>query len=66
MFKSIELKRLFSCDAYFVDLSLHPLYTAEQVAYRDGLFSHQKVKHQWKGMVSIPLQSDDAAALAML
>lgn len=52
-------KNTFKCDAYFVDLNVNPIYLVSQVRYWFGLFSHQRDTFLWKGMLEIPLSSDD-------
>ncbi|MNK04553.1 hypothetical protein D3C87_224220 [compost metagenome] len=52
-------KAAFRCDAYFVDLSKEPRLVVEDTCYWYGLFSHQRDTFLWKGMLSIPLMSDD-------
>ncbi|WP_420794840.1 DUF6932 family protein [Azorhizobium caulinodans] len=59
-------KASFQCDAYFIDLQKPPHLLVQDTAYFNGLFSHQRDTAQWKGMVLIPLRSDDAAARAMI
>lgn len=38
----------------------------EKTAYWFGLFSHSRVSNLWKGILSVPMNSDDAAARAIL
>lgn len=52
-------KDAFRCDAYFVDLSKDPRLVVDDTCYWYGLFSHQRDTFLWKGMLSIPLMSDD-------
>jgi hypothetical protein len=59
-------KAAFRCDAYFVDASI-PLPTMiSQVTYWHGLLGHQRSSQMWKGMLRLPLISDDADALVHL
>jgi hypothetical protein len=53
------------CDAYYVDLDQSPETLVDSTGYWYGLFSHRR-NGLWKGMLRIPLQSDDASASQML
>lgn len=55
-------KESFYCDAYFVNLNANPIYLVKQTRYWFGLFSHQRETGLWKGMLEIPLDSDDKQA----
>lgn len=66
LFVPVQTKNLYFCDAYFVDLTRDPTYVAEQSAYWCSLFSHRRSSGLWKGMVSIPLLSDDIQAAALV
>jgi hypothetical protein len=66
VFRSGEAKRKYLCDAYFVDLAAPPQTIVANTCYWFGLFSHQRGTGLWKGMLQVPLQSDDAAASVML
>jgi hypothetical protein len=59
-------KAQFKCDAYYIDLQKPPNLIAEDSAYFNGLFSHQRDTLQWIGMLSINLNSDDAAARRLI
>lgn len=61
LFNPAQTKADYHCDAYFVDLQKPPRLLVSDSAYWSGLFSHQRVTALWKGMVQIPLASDDAA-----
>jgi hypothetical protein len=56
----------YKCDAYFVDLDKRPEFLVDDTRYWLGLFSHQRATSLWKGMLKVAMQSDDAAASAML
>lgn len=56
----------FTCDTFFVDLNSLPHLVARQAAYWNGLFSHQRDTFQWKGMLALPLHTDDADAIFAL
>ena len=66
VFDATQTKIVFSCDAYFVDASTPAPTMISQVTYWHGLFGHQRSSHLWKGMLRLPLQSDDVDALAHL
>ena len=59
-------KKIYCCDAYFVDLSTKPLYLVNATKYWFGLFSHQRESYLWKGMVEIPLMCCDEEAQSLL
>ncbi len=59
-------KGSFKCDAYPIDLDGDAEAVAEQSAYWFGLFSHQRVTLQWKGIVTVRLEDDDRQAAAEL
>lgn len=60
------LKENFKCDAYFADLSVDEFYLISNITYWFGLFSHQRTTYLWKGLLSIPLLSDDQDAITLL
>lgn len=62
LFDPETTKRLFKCDAYFVDLRAHPVHIVNNTRYWFGLFSHQRDTYLWKGMLEIPLGDDDEVA----
>ena len=66
IFSPTDAKATFRCDAYFVDANTPLPSMISQVTYWHGLFGHQRISHMWKGMLRVPLVSDDAAALAHL
>lgn len=59
LFNPEDSKKSFSCDAYFVDLTIHPIHIVNQTRYWFGLFSHQRDTFLWKGMLEIPFTDDD-------
>ncbi|TDA45929.1 DUF6932 family protein [Burkholderia pyrrocinia] len=64
-----QTKQNYSCDAYFVDmekLQQRPHVLVERTRYWFGLFSHQRETALWKGMVQVPLSSDDDQAAELL
>lgn len=61
LFNPASTKQVFECDAYFIDLNLPPVSLVSRVSYWYGLFSHKR-DGLWKGMLRVPLGSDDAPA----
>lgn len=61
-----QSKKKYICDAYFVDLSTHPVHVVNNTKYWFGLFSHQRETYLWKGMIEIPIMSDDDEAIKIL
>lgn len=66
LFDATQTKPTYGCDAYFVDANNPLLSVISQVTYWHGLFGHRRTSHMWKGMLRVPLVSDDAAALTHL
>jgi hypothetical protein len=66
LFMPGRAKKDYKCDAYFVDLDKKPEFLVDDTRYWFGLFSHQRETSLWKGMLKVAMQSDDAAASAML
>lgn len=66
LFSLSSVKQQYKCDAYFVDVDKDPLLVVNDTRYWFGLFSHQRATALWKGMLLIPLQSDDDAACQLL
>lgn len=66
LFNPRNTKSTFMCDAYFVDLLNDPKTIISDTAYLFGLFSHQRKTSLWKGMLHVPLVSDDATARALI
>lgn len=59
LFDPEQTKSKFRCDAYFVDLGKASHLLVADTTYWFGLFSHQRTTALWKGLVQVPLQSDD-------
>lgn len=59
LFDPDTTKKHFKCDAYFVDLGVHPVQIVAQTRYWFGLFSHQRDTYLWKGMIEVPFVGDD-------
>lgn len=66
IFDPAQAKNRYHCDAYYVDLALRWQLVVAQVIYYFGLFSHNRVQQTWKGMLQVPLVSDDAVARGMI
>jgi len=66
VFDAAQTKAAYRCDAYFVDASTPLPRVITQVTYWHGLFGHRRSSHMWKGMLRVPLVSDDADALNYL
>lgn len=66
LFDPETTKREFKCDAYFIDLLVHPIHLINQTRYWFGLFSHQRDTYLWKGMIEVPLSSDDGEVAKFL
>lgn len=66
LFDAVRTKALFRCDAYFVDANTPLPHVITQVTYWHGLFGHRRSSHLWKGILRLPLISDDAEALKHL
>ena len=66
LFDPTQTKQAFKCDAYYIDLSLSPDWVVQQTCYWFGLFTHQRETFLWKGMLSVPLLSDDDDAARIL
>ena len=62
-FDPTQNKSKFFCDAYFVDANTHFAGVISQVTYWHGLFGHRRSSHLWKGMLRVPLVSDDGDAI---
>ena len=56
----------FKRDAYYVDLNIPPHLIVDDTVYYFALFSHQKATFLWKGVLRIPLISDDHLARGLL
>jgi len=66
LFNPRETKRRYLCDAYLVDLDGRGEILVENTKYWFGLFSHQRETSLWKGMLKVPLCSDDDRASELL
>jgi len=59
LFSSKLSKAQYSCDAFYVDLNKNAAALVSDTRYWFGLFSHQRDSALWKGMIEVPLDSDD-------
>lgn len=62
LFRAEHAKKHFGCEAFFIDGSLPARDVWRQVTYWFGLFSHQRETYQWKGILVVPMLSNDADA----
>jgi len=62
----IRARAHYGCDAYLMPLDGSPGRLVRRAAYYFGLFSHRRSDNVWKGLLAMPLQSDDDAALSYL
>jgi hypothetical protein len=62
LFDRVTTEAAYQCDAFFVDLGIKTKLLVDDTRYWFGLFSHQRETSLWKGMVQIPLNSNDEAA----
>jgi hypothetical protein len=66
LFDQDRCKQGFHCDTTLVNLTTSPEWLVTQTRYWYGLYSHRRGDALWKGMLQLPLESDDVAAQAML
>jgi hypothetical protein len=59
-------KARFGCDHYFLDTLKRPALLVADAVYFSSLFSHQRTTSLWKGMIAVPLSSDDIDARLLL
>jgi hypothetical protein len=61
-------KTRFGVDTYAIAMDQHDALTnITSIIYWYSLFAHKRITHDWKGFLSIPMNSaDDAAALSLL
>lgn len=64
LFDPQGIKRSFKCEAYYEDLNLPGQAIVSRARYWFGLFSHKRGENTWKGLLQVPLHSDDDAALS--
>jgi hypothetical protein len=66
LFNLERCKREFHCDTSIVNLTTAPEWLVLQTRYWYGLYSHRRGDALWKGMLQLPLDSDDDAARAVI
>src|SRR5207244_3707530 len=66
LFNRSQVKKDFGCDSFFVDAGQPPSKVLRQATYFLGLFTHQRDSYLWKGILQVPLRSDDADADAAI
>ncbi len=66
LFVQERCKEGFHCDTNLVNLTTSPEWLVTQTRYWYGLYSHRRGDALWKGMLQLPLDSDDVAARTML
>jgi len=66
LFDQARCKQDFRCDVNIVNLSTAPEWLVTQTRYWYGLFSHRRADALWKGMLQLPLDSDDELARTAL
>lgn len=66
LFDLDRCKQEFHCDTSIVNLTTAPEWLVLQTRYWYGLYSHRRGDTLWKGMLQLPLDSDDVIARAML
>lgn len=64
LFDPVAVKAAHGCHAFFVDLNVPVVNALANITYWVQLFTHQRVTYLWKGIVAVPLVSDDANAQA--
>ena len=64
VFDPAQTKAQYHCDAYPIDLHLPLDHTISQLTYWFGLFTHKRTTTLWKGILQVPILSDDVAASA--
>ncbi len=62
LFMNAQAKDNYGCDGYMVPLDKSPENLVKRCTYYFGLFSHRRSDQVWKGLLQIPLESDDALA----
>jgi hypothetical protein len=66
LFDQERCRQGFHCDTNVVNLTTSPEWLVTQTRYWYGLYSHRRGDALWKGLLQLPLDSDDVAARAML
>lgn len=66
LFETAAAKAKYGCDAFMVPLDKSPVNLVKRATYYFNLFSHRRSDYVWKGLLQIPLESDDALAQELL
>ena len=66
LFQPALAKENYRCDGYIVNLNGSAENLVKNTTYYFSLFSHRRDDHVWKGLLQIPLESDDALARGLL
>ena len=66
LFDRQAAKATYGCDVFLVPLDKSPESLVKRASYYFALFSHRRSDHVWKGLLQIPLDSDDALAQDLL
>lgn len=66
LFLTAKAKIKYGCDVYVVPLDKSPENLVKRTAYYSNLFSHRRGDHVWKGLLQVPLESDDTQARELL
>lgn len=66
LFDPDQAKSKFGCEAFFIDMLKRPDLLIDDTRYWFGLFSHQRDTSLWKGMIQVPINSNDDEARAYL
>lgn len=62
LFTNAQARKKYGCDGYMVPLDKSPENLVKRTTYYFSLFSHRRSDQVWKGLLQIPLDSDDALA----
>jgi hypothetical protein len=66
LFDHEACKKGFHCDTAIVNLTTSPEWLVTQTRYWYGLYSHRRGDALWKGLLQLPLDSDDDSVRAAL
>jgi hypothetical protein len=66
VFERKQCKNKYACDFILINLGKPPEKLVKETRYWYGLFSHRRVDQVWKGLLELPMNNDDASALALL
>lgn len=66
LFDRVQCKARFGCDTFMVRLNVPAQRLVRETTFWHGVFSHRREDQVWKGLLQIPLESDDGQALQML